>query len=124
MRVSAWTLGDLGQPAYPTGHAWFTVGPTEPCSTICSILASGGSCSVAKASSRVFFCMSSMATSTGVNTVCRVRGSVHWLGPDHILAQASPGQLRWAGPQWLCNEQCVRAPACLALPGPGSAAFV
>lgn len=109
MRVSARTLGGLGQPAHPAGHAWFTVGPTEPWSTICSILASGGSCSVAKASSRVFFCMSSMATSTGVNTVCRVRGR-------HALAGASPGQRWWEGPE-LCSDQCVRAPACL----PGSA---
>lgn len=97
MRVSAWTLGGLGQRAHPTGHAWFTVGPTEPCSTICSILASGGSCSVAKASSRVFFCMSSMATSTGVNTVCRVRGSMPWLGPDHILPRPAQGSCSGRG---------------------------
>lgn len=30
---------------------------------------------MAKASSRVFFCMSSMATSTGVSTVCGVSGA-------------------------------------------------
>lgn len=64
----------------PPGCTWFTVGPTEPCSTICSILASGGSCSVAKASSRVFFCMSSMATSTGVSTVCGEGGGLAGTG--------------------------------------------
>ena len=52
---------------------------------------------MAKASSRVFFCMSSMATSTGVNTVCRVRGSIQWLGSEDILTQASRGQLVWEG---------------------------
>lgn len=95
MRVSAWPRGCLGWPARPTGCTWFTVGPTEPCSTICSILASGGSCSVAKASSRVFFCMSSMATSTGVSTVCGEGGRAvgrHWLRPADVLTPASLGQ--------------------------------
>ena len=45
---------------------WLTVVPTDPCRTICSILASDGSWWVAKASSWVFFCMSSIATSMGV----------------------------------------------------------
>lgn len=51
---------------------WLTVAPTEPCSSICSILASGCSRCVAIASSLVFFCMSSMATSMGVRS--------NWMG--------------------------------------------
>lgn len=47
---------------------WLTVAPTEPCSSICNILASGCSLCVATASSLVFFCMSSMATSIGVRS--------------------------------------------------------
>ena len=54
---------------------------------------------MAKASSRVFFCMSSMATSTGVSTVCGVRmGMCRWLGPGDALTQTSPRQLgSWLG---------------------------
>jgi len=49
---------------------WLTVVPMQPCSTICSILGCGGSCLRATASSFVFFCMSSIATSIGVSTTC------------------------------------------------------
>ena len=42
----------------------------QPCSTICSILGCGGSWLRAIASSFVFFCMSSIATSIGVSTTC------------------------------------------------------
>lgn len=55
---------------------------------------------MAKASSRVFFCMSSMATSTGVSTVCGVSGVcieymyqyvwVYLLGP--VLSYSKPAQ--------------------------------
>ena len=52
---------------------WLTVVPMQPCSTICSILGCGGSCLRATASSFVFFCMSSIATSIGVSTTYRVK---------------------------------------------------
>lgn len=80
---------------------WLTVVPTQPCSTICSIFESAGSWFVAKASSWVFFCMSSMATSMGTRmiwktkdnrmtesyTVCCVFVHVlHWYGNyPHLL---------------------------------------
>ena len=59
-----------------THSTWLTVVPTEPCSTICSILASAGSWWVAKASSWVFFCMSSIATSMGTRMIWREEGTV------------------------------------------------
>jgi len=51
---------------------WLTVVPIQPCSTICSILGCGGSWLRANASSFVFFCMSSIATSIGVSTTCAI----------------------------------------------------
>lgn len=56
------------QSQWPCSLTWLTVAPTEPCSSICNILASGCSRCVATASSLVFFCMSSMATSIGVRS--------------------------------------------------------
>lgn len=44
--------------------------PIHPCRTICSIFVSGGSCCIECANSAVFFCISSMATSIGVRTIC------------------------------------------------------
>lgn len=61
---------------------------------------------MAKASSRVFFCMSSMATSTGVNTVCGMRActygyvclcGVHLLGPAMSYSKPAQGSWNWEG---------------------------
>lgn len=57
--------------AFELTCTWLTVVPTQPCSTICSILESAGSWFVAKANSCVFFCMSSMATSMGTRMIWR-----------------------------------------------------
>lgn len=59
---------------------WFTVVPTDPWRTICSILASAGSWWVANANSWVFFCMSSIATSIGVDIIWKSDRVVAWKG--------------------------------------------
>jgi len=64
---------------------WLTVVPIHPCSTICSILGCGGSWLNASASSFVFFCMSSIATSIGVSSTCGTIPSVA-VSTDSILS--------------------------------------
>lgn len=76
--------------------------PTQPCSTICSILESAGSWLVAKANSWVFFCMSSMATSMGTRMIWgRKHNSKRWhfceIHPpkEPLLLQNRPPPCEW-----------------------------
>ena len=55
---------------------WLTVAPMDPCNTICSILASGGSCCTAFTRSLVRTSISSIATSIGLRTICNTTSNV------------------------------------------------
>ena len=54
---------------------WLTVAPMDPCNTIWSILASGGSCCTAFTRSFVLTSISSIATSIGLRTICNTTSS-------------------------------------------------
>lgn len=64
-----WEIGVDDKKGIFMQVTWLTVVPIEPCSTICNILASGGTWFIAFTSSLLLFCMSSIATSMGFRTI-------------------------------------------------------